>query len=342
MSYNGAGVWTANSTGLPVVTGTTISSTMFNAFTGDVATGLSTALLKDGTQTVTANIPMSAFKLTGLGAATARTDAIQTAQVQDGGQLLIGTVVGTNTITGVLTPVITAYASGQKFVFVPANTNSGATTLNLNGVGAKNVFHNGAACAGGELVQNIPAFVEYDGTQFNIVANGSAVLQGSATAKGDILAATAARAFARLAVGSDGDRLLADSGATPGVSWQTAWFKVGSTTRDTSLASGTQAITGVGFKPKAVILLAGRSAADVSASSIGIDDGTTSQVLTNNNSAAASSFGVLNGSSIYIVQSGTANYSGSITTLGSDGFTITWVKNGLPTGTYNIGYLALR
>lgn len=96
MSYNGSGVWTANSTGLPVVTGTTISSTMFNAFTGDVATGLSTALLKDGTQTVTANIPMSAFKLTGLGAGTANGDAIRFQQTLAGlattkGDILVAT-----------------------------------------------------------------------------------------------------------------------------------------------------------------------------------------------------------------------------------------------------------
>lgn len=60
MSFNGAGTWTANSAGLPVVTGTVISSTMFNTFTGDVATGLSTCILKDGTQTATAGVPFAA------------------------------------------------------------------------------------------------------------------------------------------------------------------------------------------------------------------------------------------------------------------------------------------
>lgn len=59
MSYNGSGVWTANSVGLPVVTGTTISSTMFNAFTADVATGFSTAVCKDGQQTCTARVPFA-------------------------------------------------------------------------------------------------------------------------------------------------------------------------------------------------------------------------------------------------------------------------------------------
>jgi len=57
MSYNGAGVWTANSAGQPVVTGTVISSTVFNAFTADVGTGLSTCVTKDGQTTTSALVP---------------------------------------------------------------------------------------------------------------------------------------------------------------------------------------------------------------------------------------------------------------------------------------------
>ena len=63
MSFS-AGVFSINTAGQPVVTGTTISSSVFNALTADLATGLSTTVLKDGTQTITANIPMSGFKFT--------------------------------------------------------------------------------------------------------------------------------------------------------------------------------------------------------------------------------------------------------------------------------------
>lgn len=70
MSFS-SGTFTINSTGNPVVTGTTISSTWANALTSDLATGLSTCVLKDGTQTLTANIPIGGFKLTGLAAGTA-------------------------------------------------------------------------------------------------------------------------------------------------------------------------------------------------------------------------------------------------------------------------------
>ena len=80
MSFS-SGVFSINSTGQPVVTGTVISSTVFNDFTADIATGLSTCVLKDGTQTITANIPMSSFKFTGLAAGTTSGNSLRYEQV---------------------------------------------------------------------------------------------------------------------------------------------------------------------------------------------------------------------------------------------------------------------
>ena len=79
-SYS-SGTFSINSSGQPVVTGTVISSTAFNALTADLATGLSTCVLKDGTQTITANIPMSSFKFTGLAAGSASGNSIRYEQV---------------------------------------------------------------------------------------------------------------------------------------------------------------------------------------------------------------------------------------------------------------------
>lgn len=59
MSFSG-GVFSINTSGQPVVDGTTISASVFNALTADLATGLSTCILKDGTQTATAGIPFFA------------------------------------------------------------------------------------------------------------------------------------------------------------------------------------------------------------------------------------------------------------------------------------------
>jgi len=59
MSYNGSGTFNINTAGQPVVTGTVISSTAFNALTADLATGLSTAITKDGQTAATARIPFA-------------------------------------------------------------------------------------------------------------------------------------------------------------------------------------------------------------------------------------------------------------------------------------------
>ena len=71
MSLNGAGIFTVNSAGQPVVASTLITSAAFNAFTADVATALSTAIYRDGQAVQTANQPMGGFKHTGAGAAVA-------------------------------------------------------------------------------------------------------------------------------------------------------------------------------------------------------------------------------------------------------------------------------
>lgn len=59
MSYNGSGTFQINTSGQPVVTGTIISSSAFNALTADLATGLSTAITKDGQTATTVRIPFA-------------------------------------------------------------------------------------------------------------------------------------------------------------------------------------------------------------------------------------------------------------------------------------------
>ena len=59
MAYNGSGTFNITTAGEPVVTGTVISSTAFNALTADLATGLSTAITKDGQTTTTVRVPFA-------------------------------------------------------------------------------------------------------------------------------------------------------------------------------------------------------------------------------------------------------------------------------------------
>ena len=173
MSYNGSGVFQINTTGQPVVAGTVISSTAFNALTSDLATGLSTAITKDGQTTVTANIPLAGFKITGLGAATVGTDAVQYGQIQSNTDKLV-TVSGTDTLTGSVTPALTAYAAGNLFSFVVANTNTGAVTINIDGVGSKSITRTGStALVAGDMVAGQVVLIEYDGTRFQLLNGNS-------------------------------------------------------------------------------------------------------------------------------------------------------------------------
>lgn len=130
--------------------------------------------------------------------------------------------------------------------------------------------------------------------------------------------------------------------ATAGIQYSDTRHYGASFTRDTSLASGTQAITGVGFAPKAVIIIAAESniAGEVS---VGFDTGIGGQdfCVTDYSNITAGAWYLVE-DSIYDASSAGGSYAGTISTLGSDGFTVTWTKSGSPTGTLTIAYLALR
>lgn len=170
MSYNGSGTFVINSAGQPVVTNTTISSTAFNALTADLATGLSTALTKDGQTTATANIPMGTKKLTGLGVGTANTDSITLGQSQAGGALFITAAGTADVITATGAPTITAYATGNSYYFTATGANTTNVTLNVDGLGAKAVTKNGStALVAGDIPSGAEAHVVYDGTRFQLI-----------------------------------------------------------------------------------------------------------------------------------------------------------------------------
>ena len=171
MSFNGSGTFQINTAGQPVVSGTTISSTAFNALTADLATGLSTCITKDGQTTPTANIPMGNNKITGLAVGTVATDAATLGQVQSTAAKLLNSVSGVDTITAAGTPSVSAYAAGQMFYFVAAGDNTGAVTINIDSLGAKSVTRDGAvALAAGDIKSGEVVVIVYDGTRFQVVS----------------------------------------------------------------------------------------------------------------------------------------------------------------------------
>ncbi len=81
MSFNGAGTYSAPGASFPAVATTLIESAKYNAVINDIASALSICVTKDGQQTITADMPMSSHKFTGLAAGTAAGDSVRYEQV---------------------------------------------------------------------------------------------------------------------------------------------------------------------------------------------------------------------------------------------------------------------
>ena len=171
-----------------MVSGSVISSTAFNALTADIATGLSTCILKDGTQTVTANIPMAGFKFTGLGAGSASGNSLRYEQV--------------NGVVTTLGDWLYASAAGT-FGRVPAAETVAAHATTCDPWGARVVTLSGSAVTFTDL-----ADADYVGQRVLLLMNAAHIwtdgavfdVQGGATyttAAGDWveLVATAVDAF---------------------------------------------------------------------------------------------------------------------------------------------------
>ena len=222
MSFNGSGTFQINTAGQPVVTGTTITSTAFNALTADLATGLSTCITKDGQTTPTANIPMGSNKITGLAAGTAATDAANLSQAQSTATKLL-TVSGTDTITASGSPTVAAYATGASYYFSPANTNTGAVTINIDSLGAKSITKNGTtALAANDLTSGKVAMVVYDGTQFQLTnpAVNTGILSNSNTAIGTSALSSLTSGTVSSAFGYEALKLQTNANWNTGVGYQ--------------------------------------------------------------------------------------------------------------------------
>lgn len=216
MSYNGSGTFLINSAGQPVVAGTVISSTAFNALTNDLASGLSTAITKDGQTTPTNNIPMGGFKITNLGAGINATDAAQLGQVQAGTLNFIN-VTGTNTLTGTMIPTLLSYQTGNMFSFIVQNTNTSTVTLNIDGLGAKAILRNATdPIQAGDLTAGNVVVVIYDGTEFQLISVG----------------------FGGGATGAGGDKIFVENGQTVTTSYAIPSLTNAMSTGPIAIASG--------------------------------------------------------------------------------------------------------
>jgi len=130
MSYNGSGTFNINSTGQPVVAGTVITASAFNALTTDLATGLTTAITKDGQTTTTARITFAQGITSSL---TTDSSSVSTGSIiTDGGvgiakNLYVGGALNVTGATSFTNPVI----NNIKMGYTTTATAAGTTTLTV-------------------------------------------------------------------------------------------------------------------------------------------------------------------------------------------------------------------
>ncbi len=154
-----------------------------NALTGDLATGLTTAMTKDGQSTPTANLTMGTFKLTNLGDATTAGDALRfngaagtpssIILTNATGLLVPGGGTGKNTLTA--HGVLVGNAAGAVSV-----TSAGTTgqVLTSNGSGADPTFQ---AATSGSVTSVAGA-----GTVNGITLTGTVTTSGNLTLGGTL------------------------------------------------------------------------------------------------------------------------------------------------------------
>lgn len=173
MPYNGSGAYEAPANSWnPAVGGTAIDSADWNSLLSDLETALSSVITKDGQTTITANLPMSGFKHTGVNTnsgSTSRSEYASGATLQDGAPLDAGYTGGTDTAyTATLTPAIAAYADKQCFRVIFDQACGATPTINFNSLGAKKLYKNvgGAATqiTTGDIPDNFVTDLRYDST----------------------------------------------------------------------------------------------------------------------------------------------------------------------------------
>ena len=150
MARNGAGVYSPINL---VTNGDTSDATLFNATLNDVATALTSSIAVDGQSVVTANIPLAGYKLTGVGAATARTDAASLANIQDATGLWVAGGGTADAITATYSPAITAVVDGMLLAVRATAANTTTTpTFSPNGLTARTIVKQGGqALAVGDI-----------------------------------------------------------------------------------------------------------------------------------------------------------------------------------------------
>ncbi len=121
----------------------------------------------------------------------------------------------------------------------------------------------------------------------------------------------------------------------PEASTPVATVSIVSLARLMSASAGQQVITGVGFRPRAVMVLSGLLGGGTMGS-VGVATASASGNYVNQDGLSIA------GSALAVVGSAAAYSLAALASLDADGFTIDWTKVGSPTGTAQLTALCFR
>lgn len=136
MPFNGSGTFTPSVNWTTEAASPPIEISKLDTQDVDMAAGLSNCQTLDGQSSPTADLPMNGHKHTNVGAASALTHYGRVSEIIDQDYIYYVDSGSANTYAITPSPSIGAYEEGQRFVVRIANANSGASTLNVNGLGA--------------------------------------------------------------------------------------------------------------------------------------------------------------------------------------------------------------
>ena len=204
MAYDGNGNylrvsnWSADA-----AAGILIESSRHDTEGDDLAAALSNVICRDGQSTVTAPITFSGQRILNLGTPTVGTDAINARAVQDQLTTHIPTISGTADALVGSVPFALAHQQGSQFSFRAELANTGPATIDINGLGPKDLRKAGnLPLQPGDLQPNTVYHIMYTGldtfTVLGLERTGSVTIAtGSASGVAEVLFAGLTDDYAR-------------------------------------------------------------------------------------------------------------------------------------------------
>jgi len=144
----------------------------------DFTSGLNNCMTKDGQNSATADLDMGGNKLKNGATATLVGDFPIASDIQNAVQTHVTSTGSANAYVVTLTPVPAAYVSGQTFTFKANFANTGAATVNVNGLGAKTIKKSADTTdlIANDIIIDQIVTITYDGTVFQTEIGITAVV----------------------------------------------------------------------------------------------------------------------------------------------------------------------